>query len=176
MEEGEQGRFAALNEQEISNLLENVETKNTKRQNNTAVKLFRQYLAEKKLNPEFETYSCDDLDSALSSFYMEMRGHDGQMYKKTTMQAYRQGLQRHIEKTTGTNITDKDNFKKSTQAFKAMTKELKRVGLAAIEHHPPIDDSDLEKMYDYFCQNLEDAQLLQYKVSLIFSKYFFFKS
>jgi hypothetical protein len=68
MEESKQreSRFAALNEQKISNLLDNVETKNTKRQNNRAVKLFRQYLLEKKLDPEFETYSYEDLDSALS--------------------------------------------------------------------------------------------------------------
>jgi flagellar motor component MotA len=82
---------------------------------------------------------------------MEMRGHDGQAFK-TTMQAYR-----HLEKAADINLTDQKKFKKSTQAFKAMTKELKRVGLAAIEHHSPIEDSDLEKMYDYFCQNLEDA-------------------
>jgi hypothetical protein len=46
------------------------------------------------------------------------------MYKKKNNYA-RQGLQCHLEKATGINITDKDNFKKSTQAFKAMAKELK---------------------------------------------------
>jgi hypothetical protein len=45
-----------------------------------------------------------------------------------------------------------------------MMKELKKVGLAAVEHFPPIEDDDMEKMYRYFCHNLNDAQLLQYKV------------
>ena len=45
-----------------------------------------------------------------------------------------------------------------------MMKELTKVGLAAVENYPPIEDDDMEKMYRYFCQNLDDAQLLQYKV------------
>jgi hypothetical protein len=41
-----------------------------------------------------------------------------------------------------------------------MMKELTKVGLAAVENYPPIEDDDMEKLYRYFCQNLDDAQLL----------------
>lgn len=161
-------RFASLEEDEIEAIMDNVESKNTKRQNNTAVKLLRTYLTEKNMPNEFETFSVERLDETLSKFWLEMRNKDGQMYKKTTMQAYRQGIQRHISRDRDIDITNEEVFKKSAKSFKCMTKELKRLGLAAIEHYPAITDCDMEKMYQYFCQNLDDAQLLQYKVNTQF--------
>lgn len=43
--------------------------------------------------------------------------------------------------------------------------ELKRQGQANIDHHPPISDADLIKMYDYLSSS-DSAQVLQHKVSL----------
>lgn len=42
--------------------------------------------------------------------------------------------------------------------------ELKRQGQANIDHHPPISDADLIKMYDYLSSS-DSAQVLQHKVS-----------
>ncbi|CAG2191001.1 unnamed protein product [Mytilus edulis] len=92
-----------------------------------------------------------------------MRSKEGKHYKKTTMQSYRQGLNRHIQKCRDIDICNEDIFKKSCKSYKGMSKELKRLGLAAIKHHSSIKESDIGKMYSYFCKNLEDAQLLQYK-------------
>ncbi|CAG2211446.1 unnamed protein product [Mytilus edulis] len=78
---------------------------------------------------------------------MEMRNKDGEMYKKSTMQSYRQGLQHHLSKTRDIDILKSDNFKKSKKAYQCMTKELKRLGMAAVEHCPAIADADMEKMY-----------------------------
>ncbi|XP_071180979.1 uncharacterized protein [Mytilus edulis] len=159
-----EGRFASLGQDDRDYIMENIETKNTKRQNTTAVKLFREYLTEKSKPIEFEQYTIEQMDDSLASFYLEMRNKEGKHYKKTTMQAYRQGLNRHLQKCRDIDICNEEIFKKSCKSFKGMTKELKRLGLAAIEHHPSIEESDIEKMYSYFCKNLEDAQLLQYKV------------
>uniref|UniRef100_K1QPE6 Uncharacterized protein n=1 Tax=Magallana gigas TaxID=29159 RepID=K1QPE6_MAGGI len=43
-----------------------------------------------------------------------------------------------------------------------MTMELKRQGQANIDHHPPISDADLIKMYDYLSSS-DSAQVLQHK-------------
>ena len=48
--------------------------------------------------------------------------------------------------------------------FKGMTKELKKAGKAVVEHYPPIEENDLKTIYAYVTSNLEDPQLLQYKV------------
>ncbi|XP_021348603.1 uncharacterized protein LOC110447319 [Mizuhopecten yessoensis] len=49
-------------------------------------------------------------------------------------------------------------------AFNSMTKELKRQGKAVVEHHPPINDDDLETLYAYLSSDRESRQLLQYNV------------
>ncbi|CAC5364615.1 unnamed protein product [Mytilus coruscus] len=157
-----ESRYASLEQDERDDIMENIETKNTKRQNTTAVKLFREYLTAKSKPIEFEQYTVEELDDTLASFYLEMRSKEGKHYKKTTMQSYRQGLNRHIQKCRDIDICNEDILKQSTKSFKGMTKELTRLGLAAFEYHPSIEESDIEKMYSFFCKNLEDAQLLQY--------------
>ncbi|XP_062607914.1 uncharacterized protein LOC134269726 [Saccostrea cucullata] len=163
----EKRRFASIDDEGIKNLMENVEAQNTKRVTSTSVKLFREYLLTKGQELDFESFDNEKLDELLSKFYLEMRNRDGEMYKKTTLLSYRQGLQRHLEKTrTDIDILKGTDFKKSARAFKCMTKELKRQGRAAIDHHPPISDEHLEVIYEHLTQNLEDAKMLQYKVFL----------
>ncbi|CAG2243519.1 unnamed protein product [Mytilus edulis] len=157
-------RFASLEDEDRENLLENVDSKNTKRQTKTAINGFREYLTEKSLSLDFESYDDAQLDDVLSKFYMEMRNKNGEMYKKTTMQSYRQGLQRHLSKTRDIDILKGDNFKKSQKAYQCMTKELKRLGLAAVEHYPAIADADIEKMYMFFCKDLESPKCSSTKV------------
>jgi hypothetical protein len=64
-----------------------------------------------------------------------------------------------------------DAFRKSNKAFQCMGKGLRKVGLATVNHYPPIKDTDLAKMYTLFASNPDDAQLLQYKVSQHFIFY-----
>ena len=117
--------------------------------------------------PVFENYSLEQLDQTLSIFYMEMRNKKGDMYKKSTLLSYRQGIQRHIIQTRDIDLKG-DAFKKSNKAFQCMGKELKNLalGLAAVNHYPPIEDTDLAKTL--FASNPADAQLLQYKISQSF--------
>jgi hypothetical protein len=61
------GRFAALNSEEKDAVLENINAKNTKRQN---------------MDLDFENCSLEHLDQTLSYFYMEMRNKKGDMYSK----------------------------------------------------------------------------------------------
>jgi hypothetical protein len=48
-----------------------------------------------------------------------------------------------------------------------MTKELKKAGKVVVEHYPHTEENDLKTMYAYVTSNLEDPQLLQYKVYYI---------
>jgi hypothetical protein len=43
-----------------------------------------------------------------------------------------------------------------------VTKDLKREGKGAVTHYPPIEETDIRKMYDYF--NVNDNVKLQRKV------------
>jgi hypothetical protein len=159
------GRFAALNSEEKDAVLDNINAKSTKRQTHNTVKLFREYLTEKNMDLDFENCSLEQLDQTLSNFYMEMRNKKGDMYKKSTLLSYRQGIQRHINQTRDIDLKG-DAFKKLNKAFQCMGKELKKLGLAAVNHYPPIEDTDLAKTL--FASNPDDAQLLQYKISQSF--------
>ena len=57
-----QKRFASLDKDEMDEIMENLDAKNTKRQTHTAVKIFREYLTEKNLPLEFEMLSDQRLD------------------------------------------------------------------------------------------------------------------
>ena len=60
-------RFAALNSEEKDAVVDNINAKNTKRQN---------------MDLDFENCSLEHFDQTLSNFYMEMRNKNGDMYSK----------------------------------------------------------------------------------------------
>ena len=82
----------------------NSEAVNTKKQTALAVKMFRDYLMEKELDPDFEKYDAQTLDEFLTKFYAEIRNKKGEMYKKTTLSYYRQGIQRHLQSVREDNL------------------------------------------------------------------------
>jgi hypothetical protein len=62
------------------------------------------------------------LDDILENFYLEIRNKSGQLYKQSTMNSYRQGLQRHLNQNRDIDILKGDAFKKSIKAFKCIGK------------------------------------------------------
>lgn len=101
----------------------------------------------------------------LGRFYVKLRNNKGEMYRKTTLLSYRQGIQRFLQSIRpDVDIIKVPLFRGSNKCFKGMTMELKRQGQANIDHHPPISDADLIKMYDYLSSS-DSAQVLQHKIS-----------
>lgn len=88
---------------------------------------------------------------------MELRSKNGDVYKKSAMQSYGQFMQRHLLKK---NNTQRWTFQEVKIAYKWMTKELKILGQANVEHYPTIPDVDMEKMYMFFCTDLESPKML----------------
>jgi ribonucleotide reductase alpha subunit len=88
--------FAFINEEQKKELMDKIDTKNPKRVTSTSVKLLRDYLLAKGEDADFESFDNAKLDNILASFYLEVRNKDGEMYKKTILMSYRQGLQRHL--------------------------------------------------------------------------------
>jgi hypothetical protein len=48
------------------------------------------------MTADFESFSKAELDNVLSRYYVELRNKKGEMYKKSTLIAYRHGIQRHF--------------------------------------------------------------------------------
>ncbi|XP_021364170.1 uncharacterized protein LOC110457290 [Mizuhopecten yessoensis] len=152
-------RFASVTNANFQKLLADKDSVNTKKATEHAVRVFLAYLKEKSLDTGFEYYDTDLLDSTLAKFYTEARSSKGKLYKKSTLTSIRHGLNRHLSEF---DIINGVEFSKSKRAFQAMLVELKRQGLGGIEHHPPIDKVDLEKLYSSFILN--DHESLQCKV------------
>ena len=88
-------RFATLSEEDL-NLLDDKDAKSTKRATKSALKVFHQYLKEKKAD---EPQMKDTLASVLKLFYAEAPKADGTSYSKSTLNSLRFGLNRHFKAT-----------------------------------------------------------------------------
>ncbi|XP_060076692.1 uncharacterized protein LOC132556325 [Ylistrum balloti] len=132
---------------------------NTKKATEHAVRVLHSYLKEKNLDLEFEKYDVDVLDLTLAKFYKEAHTGKSELYKKSTLTSIRHGLNRFLK---GFDIIHGTEFPRSKLALKTMTLELERQGLGGIEHHPPIDKADLEKLYSSF--DVRNPESLQSKV------------
>jgi hypothetical protein len=111
--------------------------------------------------------SKGELAQILVHFYAEARNQKKDLYKKTTMNSIRSGLNRHItsrRRHNGLSVVDltKDvEFNSANAMFKAMGRKLKDAGKANIEHHPPLELADLTTWRQYFVSNMNDPKVLQ---------------
>ncbi|KAK3087634.1 hypothetical protein FSP39_008656 [Pinctada imbricata] len=160
-------QFATVTEEEIMEIyksLEDTESANTKKLTRLSIRIFREYLNHKGLDPDFEKLEMEELDRILAMFYVELRNSKGEMYKKTTLISYRHGIQRYLQSfRPDVDIFKGSAFKESNKAFKGVTMEMKRIGNASIEHHPVMSDKDIQKMYKYLTSS-DNPFVLQHKV------------
>ena len=68
-------------------------------------------------------------------------------YSKSTLNSFRFGLNRHYLSTRDINIINDPAFNETNKVFGAKCVELKRQGLAKVEHKQPICQEDLQKLY-----------------------------
>ena len=162
------GRFASLSEEELQVIVSNKDSNNTKKSTSVSVNILRDYLLEKNEDIHFETLCNKDLDNLLCKFYAEARTSKGDLYKKSTLQAIRHGINRHLKlngvhKGTPVDIVHGIDFSKSRSLFDAMKKELKRSGKRGVVHKDIISDEDFSKLYTYFRQAESDPAVLLQK-------------
>ena len=150
-------------------LLDDKDAKSTKRATKSALKVFHQYLKEKKAG---EPQTKETLANVLKLFYAEARKTDGTSYSKSTLNSLRFGLNRHFKATRGFDIINDSEFTDANKVFGAKCVDLKGQGLVKVEHKPPICEEDLKKLYEsgVFCLN--DPEKLQNKVFFEVMLYF----
>lgn len=121
---------------------------NTKKSMKVAVKCFRDFLTEREMSANFEDLPIDDLNKSLKSFYVGARKTSGDLFKKSALQNICYGLKRFLqEKRNIDNVKDSE-FNESNEIFRAVSTDLKRKGLGGTDHHPPISEQDLQKLYN----------------------------
>ena len=120
-----------------------------------------------------EPQTKDTLANVLKLFYAEAPKADGSSYSKSTLNSLRFGLNRHFKATRGFDIINDSEFTDANKVFGAKCMDLKRQGLAKVEHKPPpICEEDLKKLYESTAFGLDDPEKLQNKVFLQVMLYF----
>ena len=101
---------------------------------------------------EISTYryimSCSDLDSYLTSFYVEARRKDGQPYEKSALLSIRYALERYLNSPPCNRSVSLygEQFKTSTKMLVSVVKELRSDGNENVEHKLPMSDGDCHKL------------------------------
>ena len=89
------------------------------------------------------------LDSYLRLFYAEVKNRDGNDYSKSTLLGLRYGLERYLNSpphNKGITISGNPEFKKSNMVLNAKLKSLKQSGKENVQHKPPLEPEDLQKL------------------------------
>ena len=162
-------RFASISEAELNLLVEDKDAKNTKKATQSSVKVFNEYLREKSLE---DPQGKSSLAVVLKSFYAEARKSDGTSYSKNSLNSLRFGLNRHFKAIQGTDIINNPVFADANKVFLAKCVDLKRQGLAKVEHKPAILENDLRKLYECGVFSLDNPTTLQNKVFFEIMLYF----
>ena len=68
-----ESKFATINTDEFQKLIQSKDAISTQKSTEVGVNVFRAYLKEKELDPNFESYSKDRLAEVLQKFYVEVR-------------------------------------------------------------------------------------------------------
>ena len=141
------GRFVSLTEDELREITDGKDAKSTKNSTKYVANTVRNYLRNKNLPEDFENWSKADLDSRLRCFYAEVRSASGELHKRISLFSIRNGINRHLSKTSSINITKDAEFDASNDMFLSMCKYTVREGKESVVHKNGIEHSDIKKLY-----------------------------
>ena len=134
-------RHKELNDRELDKIEEDRHEINTKRSTDWAMKVLRDWLVEKKMSTDFDTYGAESLNQVLRSFYASVQNTDGNNYSVASYIALRSGICRHFSKL---DIVNSVAFKSSNGVFSSVIKTNRKMGQDVSKHHPPISATDLQ--------------------------------
>ena len=150
---------------------------NTLKANRKAERVLKNYLTETGApDIKFENFTTEKLVETLSVFYFNARTVDGQMYKSSSLEGLRHGLNRFIQgppNNRNIDIIKDPEFRDANDAFKSAMRELKSAGKGEIEHHPQISEADLKKLYDNMNTDAPSQLLekVQFDIRFYFSRH-----
>ena len=88
---------------------------------------------------------------------------DGTSYKLSALKGIRFGLSRHFSRELEIDIIHDPLFKRANEIFHAVIVDMKRKGLAKVDHTPPIEPEDLKQMHCSVALNWNTPVRLQQK-------------
>ena len=141
--------FKNRSDENLREVLEGKDKKNTQKETHGALSQFSQYLRAKSL-PKLEDISIEDLPDILYNFYPSVKLLISDNYSIQTLKCLRSGLNRYFTKEMGIDITKDRPFIKANEMFQAVLIESKKQDLSVRKSYPPITQIDLEQI-SIFC-------------------------
>eukprot|EP00057_Strongylocentrotus_purpuratus_P029733 XP_011684207.1 PREDICTED: uncharacterized protein LOC105447614 [Strongylocentrotus purpuratus] len=156
-------RFQLLDDDQMRDLIDSADSKNTKNSVKCSMKIFEDFLQVIKTDLDsVNKLSNSELDNVLQKFYAGARRKNGSYYMKKSMLAIRFGLQRHFLNCNKIDIIKHEDFSNSTRVFKCFSAMLKQEGKGVVTHKPAISAEDMDKIQGSL--DLDDPVGLQDKV------------
>ena len=156
--------FNTVSDEELTAIINDKDSSNTKKPMQNSWSIFSAYLSEKNRLIDINTVKKSELDNILEKFYVEATKKNKTLYSKSSLCAIRFGIQRHISSLrSDVDIIDGDEFFASNISFKSQCIKLKKLGLAKVEHKPPICLEDMQKLYSSPVLSCQPAQVIATK-------------
>ena len=140
-------RFVSISDEEKARVLHERNAQNTHRATEVSWAVLLAYCSDRDISLDVNNVSMVELSKILQMFYFEIRKKDGKQYKKSAFRAIRSGIQRKIKDARNIDIVQDPFFTEANTAFAAQCVQLKKAGLAKIDHKPIISEEDMRKLY-----------------------------
>lgn len=115
--------------------------------------MFRNFLQQRQLCPDFERVPDRLLNDYLRLFYGNLRKNDDTFYSPSSLVCIRASIQRHLTSVTvnrTVNILHGDNFKRANGVLKGMVGKYLHSNQAKSSSYEAISESDMQKINEYF--------------------------
>ena len=155
--------FKRRSDENLQELLEGKDKKNTQKATQGALAQFSQYLRSKG-HPKIEDLTIECLPEILYSFYPAVKPLKSDIYSVQTLKCLRAGLNRYFRKEKGFDISKDPPFVRANEMFQAVLVESKKNGKGVRKSYPPISPIDLERLSEHFLHdhmNEPDPKKLQ---------------
>lgn len=146
----------SLTEDEILEL-ENLENSSipfgTDQQTKRHTQMFKTFLEEKKLCPDFQKVPNSILNDYLRLFYSTLKTKMGDLYAPSSLICIRASIQRYLTSpqiNRTINIVHGDDFRRANGVLKAMIGAYLRSGQRKSKSYEAISPNDMDKLSSYF--------------------------
>ena len=164
--------FVLLTDEEMDELLDSVDSKNTKNVERYARNKLERFCS--LVGMDFESLHqlpTRELDNLLSLFFCSLRKDDGTLYKKKSLQSIKFGIWKMFM-AKEIDISSSKEFHKFNNMYKAVLKQVKTDGKGTVKHKPPVNNNDMRKIRESGLVDPESPIGLQNKVFLDVMVYF----
>ena len=160
-------RFCFSSPEERQRLVDDAIPKRTADSNSFWKSVFLTYCQSIGKTIDFSTVTAADLAPILESFFVDVRGKNGEPYKGNSLKAAKGAIQRLLSaKDRRINIFQDAEFDKMRKVFAGLLKDRRRSGEeASVLHKEPLTDANWKLLHAYFADaetTLDAIKLCRY--------------